>query len=100
MYLEPFGGDYVMKNLVTAFEQDRTIAWEPGLHKEGAEFAPVGHWWRYDLEPVKGGTRVTMTYDWSKIPPSFREIMVGVPPFAPSYLDESLATLDHTVTGA
>ena len=30
MFLEQAGGHYVMHNLVTEFEQDRTIAWIPG----------------------------------------------------------------------
>ena len=30
MFLEQAGGHYVMHNLVTEFEQDRTIAWLPG----------------------------------------------------------------------
>lgn len=31
MYLEFAGGHYVVHNLVTDYEQDRTIAWLPGL---------------------------------------------------------------------
>ncbi len=37
------------------FEEPRRIAWS---HFGGAR-------WRYELEPVEGGTRVTETYDWS-----------------------------------
>lgn len=52
---------YRINNTVVEFEQDRLIAW-----------AHIGgHRWRYELEPVDGGTQVTETFDWStsKIPP-------------------------------
>ncbi len=46
---------YLTTNRVSAFEPDRVIAWH-----HAARFV-----WRYDLEPVDGGTRVTesFTYD-------------------------------------
>ena len=42
---------YLMSSEVVEFEQDRLIAW--------AHFG--GHRWRYELEPIDGGTRVTET---------------------------------------
>jgi hypothetical protein len=46
---------YRISNTVVEFEADRRIAW-----------AHVGgHRWRYELEPVEGGTRVIETFDWS-----------------------------------
>ncbi len=49
------GARYRTTNHVSAFETDRTIAWHHA----------VRFVWRYDLEPVDGGTRVTesFTYD-------------------------------------
>ncbi len=59
------GIGYSMVNTVTEFEENRRIAWSPkpanGL---GARF--VGRIWRYTLEPVDGGTKVTETWDISK----------------------------------
>ena len=46
---------YRINNTVVEFEQDRLIAW--------AHFG--GHRWRYELEAVAGGTKVTETFDWS-----------------------------------
>lgn len=46
---------YSMKNTVVEFEENRRIAWR---HLGG-------HVWRYVLEPVEGGTRVTEEFDWS-----------------------------------
>ena len=49
------GVPYVISNTVVEFEEGRRIAWRH-----------VGrHVWRYELEPVAGGTRVTETFDWS-----------------------------------
>jgi uncharacterized protein YndB with AHSA1/START domain len=58
------GLPYSMANTVTEFEEGRRIAWEarpPGL--PGRFFA--GRTWRYELEPVKGGTRVRESWDLS-----------------------------------
>ena len=57
---------YRTSNTVVEFETDRRIAW--------AHFG--GHRWRYELEPVEGGTRVTETFDWSTArSPKFIELM-------------------------
>ncbi|SCX56653.1 Uncharacterized conserved protein YndB, AHSA1/START domain [Klenkia marina] len=50
------GAAYRTANTVVEFEPDRRIAWK--------HFAP--HRWRYELEPVEGGTRVTETWDASR----------------------------------
>ena len=53
-----------------------------------------GGWtWRYDLEPVdQHQTRVTLTYNWSKVPAELRE-HIGFPPFPATHLENSLANL-------
>ncbi|MEP9363197.1 SRPBCC family protein [Nocardioides sp. CN2-186] len=49
------GAPYKIKNRVVEFEEGRLIAWRHlGAHR-----------WRYDLEPVEGGTQVTETWDLS-----------------------------------
>ena len=54
----------VRENHVVEFEESRCIAWlpsEPGRR-------PPGHLWRWQLEPVdETRTRVTHTYDWSRL---------------------------------
>ena len=47
---------YKMTNTVVEFEENRRIAWQ--------HFG--GHIWRYILEPVDGGTKVTERFDWNK----------------------------------
>ena len=49
------GLPYSVKNEVVEFEEDRRIAWRHAGH----------HIWRYELEPVAQGTRVTETFDWA-----------------------------------
>ena len=49
------GVPYRITNEVVELEQDRLIAWR--------HFG--GHRWRYELEPVDGGTEVIETFDWS-----------------------------------
>jgi hypothetical protein len=98
MYLEQIGGDYVMHNLVTAFEPNRTIAWLPGQLDESGQHEPGGWTWRYDLAPSGSSTDVRLTYDWSGTVQAFRDT-IGVPVFDADFIEASLATLDRTVTG-
>lgn len=49
------GIPYGISNEVVEFEEGRQIAWR--------HFG--GHRWRWRLEPVDGGTKVTETFDWS-----------------------------------
>jgi uncharacterized protein YndB with AHSA1/START domain len=59
------GFSYSMLNTVTEFDENRRIAWSPKpTNGRGARF--VGRIWRYELEPVDGGTKVTETWDISK----------------------------------
>lgn len=97
MFLEFAGGHYVMHNLVTEFERDRIIAWLPGQLDEAGNHDPGGWWWRYDLAPNGDGTDVTITYDWTDTPASFREQVGGMPPFPDTYIAESLAALERCV---
>ena len=50
------GLPYKITNTVVEFEENRTIAWRH----------VGGHIWRYILEPVDGGTKVTEQFDWNK----------------------------------
>jgi uncharacterized protein YndB with AHSA1/START domain len=49
------GLPYRISNEVVEFEENRRIAWRHFGH----------HVWRYELEPVDGGTRVTETFDYA-----------------------------------
>ena len=56
MDMRMFGLPYKIRNTVVEYDADRRIAWR--------HFG--GHRWRYVLEPVEGGTRVTESFDYSR----------------------------------
>lgn len=94
MYHDNYGGmHYEMANRVEVFEPPRAIAWLPGQGDDDADLEFGGWIWRYDLEPVGDGrTKVTLTYDWSAVPPALRE-HIEFPPFDGQHLDNSLKHL-------
>ncbi|MGB0963876.1 MAG: ATPase [Mycobacterium sp.] len=98
MFLEQAGGQYITHNLVTDFELNRTISWLPGQLDESGNHAPGGWSWRYDLAPNGDGTDVTLTYDWSGTPQSFRDAVGGMPPFSKDFIIKSLAALDCSIS--
>jgi uncharacterized protein YndB with AHSA1/START domain len=54
----------VRENHVVEFEEGRRLAWQPA--EPGQE--PPGHLWRWELEPLdQSRTRVTHTYDWTRL---------------------------------
>jgi uncharacterized protein YndB with AHSA1/START domain len=54
----------IRENHVVEFEEGRRIAWTPA--EPGRE--PPGHLWRWELEPAgPSRTRVTHTYDWTRL---------------------------------
>ncbi len=97
MFLEQAGGHYVMHNLVTDFEKDRTIGWQPGQLDDAGNFAPGGWWWRYDLSPDDRGTTVTLTYDWTDTPQEFADQIGGMPPFPIDFIEQSLESLERAL---
>ena len=90
--------DYEIANRVEVFDEPRAIAWQPG--QEAAETGELtfGGWiWRYDLEGTgPSRTTVTLTYDWSAVPPAVREY-IQFPPFEPDHLVNSLQHLSDLV---
>ena len=54
----------IRENHVVEFEEGRRIAWTPAEPGK----VPPGHLWRWELEPVgPSRTRVTHTYDWTRL---------------------------------
>lgn len=97
MFLEQAGGAYRMDNVVTTFEPETAIAWDPGQADAAGEVATGGWRWRYDLRPVDAGTEVTLTYDWSETTQEVRDQFGGFPVFPPAFLAASLASLEKTM---
>ena len=93
-------GHYEMANRVEVLDPPRAIAWQPG-QDDGTGTIGYGGWiYRYDLAPEgDAATTVTLTYDWSAVPPPVREA-IGFPPFGPAHLENSLAHLDELAQAA
>lgn len=61
-----FGGPYTMTSTVIELEPDRRIAWQSRPSAESRRWRHIffgGRIWRYELEPVDGGTRVRESWD-------------------------------------
>ncbi|OBJ47056.1 SRPBCC family protein [Mycobacterium sp. 1423905.2] len=102
-------GDYEMANKVVVYDPPNAIAWAPGQEvnargflmdvKNGEKILFGGWVWRYDLTPIGASqTEVRLTYDWSGVPPSQRDI--EFPPFGREHLDNSLRNLAGLAVGA
>src|ERR1700704_5209222 len=90
--------NYEIANLVEVFDEPRAIAWKPGTESPETGELSFGGWiWRYDLEATgPSRTTVTLTYDWSAVPPQVREY-IQFPPFDQNHLDNSLQHLADLV---
>jgi hypothetical protein len=81
-------GLYDVTNEVTAFEQDREIAWTVKGRFN------LGHVYGYHLEPIGAGTLATAYYDWSAVEENMKAIFPVVPESA---LRATLGILARTV---
>jgi uncharacterized protein YndB with AHSA1/START domain len=54
---------YSMVSKVVEFEENKRIAWQPRPAYPIAKRLAGGRIWRYELEPVPGGTRVRESWD-------------------------------------
>ena len=63
-----FGKPYKMVSTVIEYEPDRRIAWQSRPPAGGSQWRHMfgGRIWRYELEPVDGGTRVRESWDVSE----------------------------------
>jgi uncharacterized protein YndB with AHSA1/START domain len=83
-------GNYRVANKVEVLDPPRAIGWRTGYEKDDGELEFGGWMWRYDLAPLgPSEAEVTLTYDWSAVPPSVREY-IQFPPFGPEHLTNSL----------
>ena len=85
-------GLYDVTVQITAYEQDRELAWT--IH--GQIDPPIGHIYGYRLEPIDGGTLVTSYYDWSDIHPQWAEAGI-FPILSAGALRATLGILARTV---
>jgi uncharacterized protein YndB with AHSA1/START domain len=81
------GLPYFTNNKVVEFEENRRIAWH-----HFAKFI-----WRYELEPVDGGTRVTETFDYS-VPWGVTIIPLGYPERNREAMERTLQRIAEVVS--
>jgi hypothetical protein len=87
-----------MSNRIDVLDAPHSIGWRPGQPDTDGELQFGGWTWRYDL--VASGpnaTEVTLTYDWSQVPPQVRE-SISFPPFPTEHLTNSLQHLATLAT--
>ena len=90
------GAPYRMINEVVEFEADRRIAWQPRPAAPLLGRVIGGRIFRYELEPVPGGTRVRETWDISqeRIPP----LVAGLRGATRRGMTKTLARIEEIVT--
>ncbi len=90
-----------MTNTVIEFEQDRRIAWQTVLAGPLGRFLG-GRIWRYELEPVEGGTKVTESWDLSQDKQAFflKNPKIGQHTADVHVQDTGPAGRDHRVVSA
>jgi hypothetical protein len=94
-------GDYQTVNRVEVFDPPRAIGWLTGQQKDDGELELGGWLWRYDLAPHgPSGTAITLSYDWSAVPPHIRARGIRFPPFGPDHLINSLRHLAELALAA
>ena len=77
-----------MRNKVLEFDEGKQIAWRH-----------IGqHVWRYELEPVDGGNKVTETFDWRPSPLAWLLEKQGTPAKNLASMEQTLVRLDTYVT--
>jgi hypothetical protein len=88
-------GRYDVTVTISAYEQDREIAWRV----LGRVRPQIGHVYGYRIERAEDGgsrTLVTSYYDWSDIAPEWREADI-FPVISEAALKATLGILDRTV---
>jgi len=77
-----------MRNKVVEFEEGKQIGWRH-----------IGqHIWRYELEPVEGGTKVTETFDWRPSPLPWLLQRQDIPTKNLASMEKTLERLDSYIT--
>jgi uncharacterized protein YndB with AHSA1/START domain len=87
------GLGYRTSNTVVEFEQDRRIAWQT----TGLKGLVGGRIWRYELEPVEGGTLVKETWDVSRDRQKLLLKRSKMPAAAKNGMRKTLARIAETV---
>ena len=69
------GVPYAMRSTVVEYEQDRLLAWQTKAPVSLVDPFAGGRIWRYELEPVDGGTLVKESWDIRKESPFTKPVV-------------------------
>jgi uncharacterized protein YndB with AHSA1/START domain len=93
------GLPYSMVSEVIEFEENRRIAWQTRPPSSfGAKFGG-GRIWRYELEPVDGGTLVRETWDISQEAGLSKPLVARGRTKTVENMDKTLTRIEELVTG-
>lgn len=91
------GVPYSMVSTVVEFDEDRRIAWQTrGPTRLGA--LTGGRIWRYELEPVEGGTLVRESWDISHESPLTKPAVRRAAKSTRRNMERTLARIEEVVT--
>jgi uncharacterized protein YndB with AHSA1/START domain len=89
---------YAMKSRVIEYDENRRIAWQTVPVYKGSELFAGGRIWRYELEPVDGGTLVRETWDISKERPFTKPLVARMKDRTRDNITRSLERLEQVLT--
>jgi uncharacterized protein YndB with AHSA1/START domain len=93
------GLPYSMKSTVIEFEEGRRIAWQTtGPGRIGSRVG--GRIWRYELQPVDGGTLVRETWDTSQESPVTRPVVRRAADHTRKNMEATLERIEKLVTAS
>lgn len=91
------GLPYSMTSTVIEFEENRRLAWQTrGPGRIGARVG--GRIWRYELEPVEGGTRVRESWDITQESPLTKALVRRDASSARKNMTTTLENIERIVT--
>jgi len=95
-----WGVPYSTRNVVREYEEGRRIAWQT-LAPAPLDKLFTGRTWRYELEPVDGGTLVRETWDVSTEAPLSRGIIRSrLSDLTRKNMERTLERIEQAVTAA
>jgi len=93
------GIKYSMVSTVIEFEQDRRIAWQSRPGGFVGRYV-AGRIWRYELEPVEGGTLVRESWDISQDHQRVLLRLGGLPDKTAANMAKTLGRIEEIVTAS
>ena len=91
------GLPYSMVSTVIEYEENRRIAWQTNGPTRIGKYVG-GRIWRYELEPVDGGTLVRESWDITQESPATRTIVRQGAKKTRENMEKTLARIDQLVT--